>query len=54
MKKNVIYVDFIFTHKKISYVNFHILYLLSQLKNSVNILLSYYNKSVVEKIKKAQ
>ena len=51
MNKNVIYVDFIFTHKKINYLTFHIIYPLSFLKKAVYFISSLYNNLDIEKPK---
>lgn len=51
MNKNVIYVDFIFTHKKINYLTFHIIYPLSFLKKAMYFISSLYNNLDIEKPK---
>ena len=56
MKKNVIYVDFIFTKRKINFFNFYFLTLLSSLKKHLSTLLSAKtnHSSIDNKIKKVQ
>lgn len=56
MKKNVIYVDFIFTRKKINYLNFYILYLFSFFGKHFKVIFKAKDKSseLSSQIKKIQ
>ncbi|SFU65027.1 hypothetical protein SAMN04487886_10878 [Clostridium sp. DSM 8431] len=45
MSKKVIYVDFVFKHKKVSYFKYYILYLISNIRNSFRSFKKVQNKS---------
>lgn len=44
MSKKIIYVDFVFKHKKVSYFKYYILYLISSIRKSIALFIADQNK----------